>query len=203
VLIKRILDFCISLIGVIFLIPLTIVLKIVFICFGDFHSIFYIQKRIGKNGKEFNFIKYRTMVKNADVKLEQILSENEELAKEYKENRKLKNDPRLTKVGRFLRKTNIDELPQLWLVLIGKMSLVGNRPYMVSEKADMGKYFDDIVKTKPGITGYWQVMRNRYGRSFETRLFMESFYSNNRTLKLDFILFFKTIKMIFRGQIVE
>ena len=125
------------------------------------------------------------------------------MAKEYAKNKKLKNDPRLTKLGRFLRKTNIDELPQLWLVLIGKMSLVGNRPYMINEKEDMGKFFDDIVKTKPGITGYWQVMRRKYGRSFETRLYMESFYSNNRTLKLDFILFFKTTSMFLKGQISE
>lgn len=197
--IKTILDFCIAFVGSIFLVPITIVLKIVYICTGDFHSIFYIQKRIGKNGKPFNFIKYRTMVKNADEKLSKILAENKELEKEYRENKKLKNDPRLTRIGKFLRKTNIDELPQLWLVLIGKMSIVGNRPYMLTEKTDMGKYFDDIVKTKPGITGYWQVMRNKYGRSFETRLFMESFYSNNRTLKLDFILFFKTFSILFNN----
>ena len=197
--IKRLFDICGGLVGLIVLIPITLVIKIISICNGDFKSIFFTQSRIGKDGKEFKFYKFRSMVPNADEVLFKLLEENEELAKEYKINKKLKDDPRITKVGKFIRKYSIDELPQLLNVLKGDMSLIGNRPYLPREKDDMGNYFNDIVKTKPGITGYWQVS-GRSDVSFETRLKLEQYYSNHCGLKMDIKIFFKTFSAVFGGK---
>ncbi len=197
--VKRVFDIFVGLIGLILLIPVSIIIKIVSICSGDFKSIFFTQKRIGKNGKEFNFYKFRSMVPNADEILFKMLEENKEAAEEYRINKKLKNDPRITKVGKIIRKTSIDELPQLLNVLLGNMSLIGNRPYMPREKEDMGKYFDDIVKTKPGITGYWQTS-GRENVTFKKRLELESYYSNHCNILLDIKIFFKTFKAVFGGH---
>ena len=195
---KRFIDIVFSLIGMIFFVPLTVIIKVAYMLTGDFAKLFFIQKRIGLNGKEFKFYKFRTMVPNADEILFKMLEENEEIAKEYKENKKLENDPRITKVGKFLRNSSIDELPQIINILKGDMSLIGNRPYLPREKKDMGKYFDDIVKTKPGLTGYWQV-NGRSDVSFETRLKLEKYYSNNCSLIMDIKIFFKTFIVVLEG----
>lgn len=193
--IKRVFDICVGLIGLIVLIPVIIIIKIVSMCNGDFAKIIFTQNRIGKNGKEFKFYKFRSMVPNADEILFKMLEEDEEIAKEYKENKKLKNDPRITKVGNFIRKTSIDELPQLLNVLKGDMSLIGNRPYLPREKNDMGEYYKDIIKTKPGITGYWQVS-GRSDVSFKERLKLEQYYSNHCGLRMDIKIFFKTFTAV-------
>lgn len=193
--IKRIIDIVAGLVGLIVLIPISLIIKIVSMCNGDFGKIMFTQMRIGKDGKEFKFYKFRSMVPNADEVLFKLLEENEELAKEYKENKKLKDDPRITKVGKFIRRYSIDELPQLLNVLKGDMSLIGNRPYLPREKEDMGKYFDDIVKTKPGITGYWQVS-GRSDVSFKQRLKLEQYYSNNCGLRMDIKILFKTFDAV-------
>ena len=193
--IKRIIDIVAGLVGLIVLIPISLIIKIVSMCNGDFGKIMFTQMRIGKDGKEFKFYKFRSMVPNADEVLFKLLEENEELAKEYKENKKLKDDPRITKVGKFIRRYSIDELPQLLNVLKGDMSLIGNRPYLPREKEDMGKYFDDIVKTKPGITGYWQVS-GRSDVSFKQRLKLEQYYSNNCGLRMDIKILFKTFGVV-------
>ncbi len=174
--IKRVFDILISLIGFIFLLPVTIIVKLMYMFRGDFKSVFYSQKRIGKDGREFRFYKFRTMVVNADEVLEKLLKEDKEKAKEYKINKKLRDDPRITKVGKFLRKTSMDELPQVINIFLGDMSIIGNRPYLPREKKDMGKSFDTIVSTKPGLTGYWQVS-GRSDTTFEERLKLESYYS--------------------------
>ena len=197
--IKRIFDFIGALVGLIALIPITIILKIVYVISGDFHSIFFSQKRIGKDGKEFNMLKFRSMVVNADEVLYKMLSENKELAEEYRINKKLENDPRITKMGKFIRKMSIDELPQVLNILLGQMSVVGNRPYLPREKKDMGKYYDDIVKTKPGLTGYWQVSLRSRG-TFKQRLKMEQYYSKNCNLWFDTKIFFKTFVVVFDGK---
>ena len=196
--VKRIFDLFVGLFGIIFLIPIIIIIKIIYMFSGDFHSIFFIQKRIGRNGKEFNFIKFRTMVLNADEILFKMLEENPEIAKEYKKNKKLEKDPRITKIGDFLRRKSVDELPQLINIFLGQMSLIGNRPYLPREVPDMNKYFDKIVQTKPGNTGYWQVS-GRSDVSFETRMKLESFYSDHCSLKLDVIIFFKTFRVVLGG----
>lgn len=193
--IKRLFDIIMSCIGLIVLIPITIIIKIAYMCNGDFASVFFVQNRIGQYGKEFKFYKYRSMVPNADEILFEMLKNNKEVAEEYAKNKKLKDDPRITKAGNFIRKTSIDELPQLINVLKGDMSLVGNRPYLPREKKDMGKYFNDIVKTKPGITGYWQVS-GRNDVSFKKRLELEKYYSNNATLMLDVKILFKTVGVV-------
>ena len=189
--IKRIFDIICSIVGIIFLIPLSIIIKISFICTGDFHSIFYVQKRIGKDGKLFNFYKYRSMVVNADEIIDKWLRENPDIRNEYNKNKKLKHDPRITKVGYILRRTSLDEFPQFINVLKGDMSVIGNRPYMPKEQVDMGKYFDTIVKTKPGITGLWQVS-GRNSTTFKKRLQLEKKYSQTCSLKLDIKILFKT-----------
>lgn len=197
--VKRIFDLFVGLFGIIFLIPIIIIIKIIYMFSGDFHSIFFIQKRIGRNGKEFNFIKFRTMVLNADEILFKMLEENPEIAKEYKKNKKLEKDPRITKIGDFLRRKSVDELPQLINIFLGQMSLIGNRPYLPREKDDMGKKFDIIVSTKPGLTGYWQVS-GRSDVSFNERLRLEEYYSKNCGFKMDLKIFFKTFTTIFGGK---
>lgn len=197
--IKRVFDIIFSIIGLICLLPVIVIVKIISICSGDFKSIFYSQDRIGENGKLFKFYKFRSMVPNADEILKQIMEENGELAQEYKVMKKMSNDPRITKVGKFLRKSSIDELPQLFNILIGDMSFVGNRPYLPREIGDMGNYYDDIVKTRPGLTGFWQAsLRSR--STFEERLKMEKYYSNNCGLKFDIHIIFKTFTSVILGK---
>ena len=199
-LIKRMSDIFIGIIGIIILIPMTIVIYIVRkILKEDDGPIFYEQLRIGKNGKHFRLYKYRTMIVGADEKLKQYLEENEEARKEFEENHKLQNDPRITKLGKFLRKTSIDEVPQFINVLMGSMSLIGPRPYLLSEKEDMGIYYDKIIKCKPGITGLWQTS-GRSQTTFEERLKIESYYADNNSIITDAKIFFKTIRVIFKKE---
>lgn len=200
--IKRIFDILCSLIGCIFLIPLAIIIKTSYILTGDFNSIFFIQKRIGKDGKEFNFYKFRTMVPNADEILYKTLELDKVLAAEYKKNKKLKKDPRITRIGRILRKTSLDEMPQMINVFLGDMAMIGNRPYLPREKEDMSEHFNKIVATKPGITGYWQV-NGRSDTTFIKRLELEQYYSEHASLILDVKIFFKTFTAVFGGKGAE
>ena len=193
--IKRIFDIIVSLIGLIFLIPIAIVVKITYMITGDFKSIFFVQDRIGKNGKTFKFFKFRTMVPNADEILFKALANDLKLREEYSMNKKLKDDPRITKAGKLIRRYSIDELPQLINIFLGDMSLIGNRPYLPREKEDMGDSFDIIVSTKPGLTGWWQVS-GRSDVSFRKRLELETYYSNNAGIKIDIKIFFKTFKAV-------
>ncbi len=192
---KRMFDIICSIIGVVFLIPITIFVKIAYMISGDFHSIFFTQKRLGRAGKEFNLIKFRTMIPNADETLEKLLAKNKKLAEEYQENKKLANDPRITKVGKLLRALSIDELPQLLNILSGSMTLIGNRPYLPREKEDMGVYYNSVLLTKPGLTGYWQVS-GRSDVSFNRRLQLEKYYSEHRGFKMDIKIFFKTFAVV-------
>ncbi|MBQ8534731.1 MAG: sugar transferase [Bacilli bacterium] len=192
---KRVFDIICAIIGCIALLPLALVVKISYMLSGDFNSIFFTQNRIGQYGKEFKFYKFRSMIPNADDALFKILRENKDLAREYKINKKLRDDPRITKMGRILRKTSLDELPQVINVLKGEMSIIGNRPYLPREKEDMGEHFGNIVKTKPGITGYWQVS-GRSDTTFEKRLELEEHYSQYASFKIDIKIFFKTFQVV-------
>jgi len=196
--IKRVFDILCSIIGILCLIPLTYLVKICYLFSGDNHSVYYTQYRIGKNGKLFKIYKFRSMIPNADEALDKILAENEDLREEYRVYKKLRNDPRITKVGKFLRKTSLDELPQFINVLLGQMSVIGNRPYMPKEIDDMGFYYEDIVSSKPGITGIWQTS-GRSDTTFRYRCIIESFYSNNLGLLMDIKIFFKTFIVLFKG----
>ena len=192
---KRVFDIICAIIGCIALLPIALVVKVSYMLSGDFNSIFFTQNRIGQYGKEFNFYKFRSMIPNADDALFKILRENKDLAREYKINKKLRDDPRITKMGRILRKTSLDELPQVINVLKGEMSIIGNRPYLPREKEDMGEHFGNIVKTKPGITGYWQVS-GRSDTTFEKRLELEETYSQYASFKMDAKIFFKTFEVV-------
>lgn len=156
--IKRIIDICGGLVGTIALIPLTIIIYVTRIAMHENDGpIFYDQLRIGKNGKVFKMYKYRSMVIGADEKLHKYLEENEEARKEYKKYKKLKNDPRITKVGNFIRRTSLDEFPQFINVLKGDMSFVGPRPIVQRKVKLFGNKMKIVHSIRPGVTGYWQV----------------------------------------------
>lgn len=198
--IKRFVDIIMGLIGTLILIPITIGIFIARkILHEDDGPIFYEQLRIGKNGKVFRMYKYRSMVIGADEKLSTYLKENEEARREYSKYKKLKNDPRITKVGKFIRKTSIDEFPQFINVLLGQMSLVGPRPYLPREQEDMGNYYKYIIQCKPGITGYWQTS-GRSGVTFDDRLKMDYKYCQKRSLKVDAKLLMKTILNVVKKE---
>lgn len=197
---KRVIDIIGGLVGVILLIPMTLCIYIARIITKENDGpIFYEQLRVGKNGKEFRFYKYRSMVMNADEKLEEYLEQNEEARLEYQKYKKLRHDPRITKLGEFLRKTSIDEFPQFINVLKGDMSLVGPRPYLHREIEDMGDNYNTIILVKPGITGYWQV-NGRSQKDFKERTDMDVAYVHDRSLWFDIKILIKTVLKTFKKE---
>lgn len=191
----------IGLVGLIILIPLTAIIKLVYICTGDFHPIFYTQERIGKNGKTFKIIKYRSMVPNADESLERLLKQKK-YRDQWEEYQKLDNDPRITKVGKIIRNGSIDEFPQFVNVLLGQMSMVGPRPLVPGELKEHGGKAKDIEKyqsVKPGVTGYW-AMRGRSDNDYAERLKLEYFYIDNRSIVLDLKIMLNTFGVVFRQE---
>ncbi|WP_294725177.1 sugar transferase [uncultured Fusobacterium sp.] len=192
---KRVMDIGIGIVGVLSLIPLTILVWIKTDNEERKHGLFFTQDRIGRDGKSIKIYKYRSMVTGADKILEEMMAKDEKIREEYEKNKKLKDDPRITKVGDFLRRTSLDEFPQFINVLKGEMSFVGPRPYLPREKKDMGEYYEKIIKSKPGITGMWQT----HGRSetdFEERLELDEYYYRNWSLWLDIVIIIKTIKNV-------
>ncbi len=192
---KRIVDIIGALFGVIMLVPMTIGIYIANLIVGDKGPIFYSQNRIGKDGKNFKMYKFRSMCMGADEKLEKYLQENEEARKEYKINKKLKDDPRVTKIGKFIRKTSIDEFPQFINVLKGEMSLVGPRPYLPREINDMGYAYHYITAVKPGVTGLWQV-KGRNDVTFKDRLDLDMEYFENKNLLFEIKILFWTVSSV-------
>lgn len=158
-------------------------------------DVLFKQTRLGKDGTYFTCYKYRTMYEDSDTILEKYLQENPQEVSCYDTYHKYKNDPRITKVGRFLRETSLDELTQILNVLNGTMNLVGPRPYMLKEEIKLGEYKEIILKVKPGITGLWQVS-GRNDLSFKERNELEIWYIKNWSLWADFIIFLKTIKTV-------
>lgn len=196
---KRFMDIIGGIIGIIILIPLIIIVYIGNMISKDSGSVFYIQRRIGANGKYFKIYKFRTMVVGADKKLRKYLKEHPEEAKEYEKYKKLKSDPRITKFGMFLRKTSLDEFPQFINIIKGEMSLVGPRPYLLKEKKEMGKYYRHIIKCKPGLTCIWQV-NGRSNVTFADRLEMDMEYIKIKNIKTDIKLILKTFVKIFKKE---
>lgn len=196
---KRLLDILGGFCGFLILIPLTIGVWLANKLSKDNGPIFYAHERIGKDGKVFKMYKYRSMVVGADEKLKKYLEENEEAREEYKKYKKLKNDPRITKIGNILRKTSLDEFPQFINVLKGDMSLVGPRPYLLREKEEINGFFKYITSCKPGITGLWQT-RGRSNTTFTDRLTMDMEYYYNHTLKTDIRLLYKTVKNVIKKE---
>ena len=189
---KRFFDILGGLVGFLALIPLTLILFIAKLILNDKGPLFYTQERIGENGKVFRMYKFRSMCVGADEKLKKYLQENEEAKKEYKKYKKLKHDPRVTKIGSFIRKTSIDEFPQFINVLIGDMSLVGPRPYLEREKDDMTFFYQYITACKPGITGYWQIA-GRSNVTFDDRLHMDMDYLRKHSFMTAFRILKKTV----------
>ena len=159
-------------------------------------TVFYFHNRVGKNGKTIRVIKFRTMVSNAN---ELIASFNERQKAEWETSFKLTNDPRITKIGAFLRKTSIDELPQLFNVLDGSLSLIGPRPITYEETLLFGEYRDLLLKVKPGITGVWAA-NGRSHKDYKTRTEMELYYVCKRSLWLEIKLLFKTVISVFKQE---
>ena len=187
--VKRAIDIVASIVGMIVLfIPMLIVALIVVIDSPGASPI-YVQERVGKNGRKFIFYKFRTMVPNADLALEELLDKNEMDGPVFK----IKNDPRITPVGRILRKTSIDELPQLWNVLRGDMSLVGPRPPLPREVEQYTPYQMQRLSVTPGLTGYWQIQPKRNSLSFNQWMEWDLKYISERSLWTDIKILFKTV----------
>ena len=157
----------------------------------------YGHERIGKDGKPFKCLKFRSMVTNSKEVLEELLANNPDAKTEWDETFKLKNDPRITKIGHFLRKTSLDELPQLFNVLKGEMSLVGPRPIITAELERYNEEVDYYLLSKPGMTGLWQVS-GRSDVDYETRVYLDAWYVKNWSMWNDIAILFKTIGVVIK-----
>ena len=191
---KRVMDFGASVLGGIVLLPLLFYLAIA-VKMSSRGPIFYGHERIGRYGRRFKAWKFRTMFQDSSRKLEQYLDEYPEAREEWERDHKLKFDPRITRIGRFLRKTSLDELPQLWNVILGDMSLVGPRPIVTAEIAKYGQFYGLYTMVKPGITGLWQVS-GRNNTTYDERVQLDSYYVRNWSPWIDVVLLFKTIRIV-------
>jgi len=191
---KRLLDCIFSLLILTLTLPITLIISLLIFC-EDGGPILFKQIRIGKNGKKFNCLKFRTMVINAEELKEQLMCHNEQDGPVFK----IKNDPRITKIGKFLRKTSLDEFPQFINVLMGDMSIVGPRPAIECEVNQYNKKTLKRISVKPGITCIWQVS-GRNNIPFKKWVKMDLYYIENKSLKMDLTIMLKTIKVIFSGN---
>ena len=189
--IKRLIDIICSFVGILVLSPLFIIIAII-VKFTSKGPIFFSQKRVGRNGKEFDMYKFRSMVVNAEELKEKLAAQNEMAGPMFK----MKDDPRVTKVGKFIRKTSIDELPQLWNILKGDMSLVGPRPSLPKEVAQFEDWMHKRLDVKPGLTCYWQVS-GRNNIDFEDWMKLDIRYVEEKNLWIDIKLIFKTVGVLF------
>lgn len=196
---KRLIDICGAIVGIAILIPLTAVVAIINFVSGDRGPLFYSQERIGKNGKHFKMYKFRSMVVGADDILKELLEKDEDARKEYTKYKKLKNDPRVTKIGKILRKTSLDEFPQFLNVLKGEMSLVGPRPYLLREVEEMENYYNIVIQHKPGVTGLWQI-KGRSDTTFKDRLNIDLEYHRNNSVTRDIEILVKTVTKVLKNE---
>lgn len=192
--VKRLFDILIALIGCLFLLPIILIVKISYLLHKDFDSIFFRQKRIGKNGKEFNLYKFRSMVPNADEVLKELLKDPK-YKEEWDLNQKFEHDPRITSMGNILRKTSLDELPQFINILIGDMSLIGPRPLVPGELDSHNGNHELYKSVRPGISGWWAA-NGRSATTYERRLELEYYYVQHCGLILDIRCVFRTIKAV-------
>ncbi len=198
--VKRFIDILGGLVGTVLLVPITLCIYLARIILKENDGpLFYEQLRYGKDGRKFRIYKFRSMCIDADKKLKEYLAQNDDARKEFEENQKLKDDPRITKIGKFLRKTSIDELPQLINVLKGDMSLIGPRPVVDGEIEKYGNDKDKFLSVKPGITGYWAA-NGRSDTTYAERIDMELYYVDNISFKLDFKIFVKTILSVIKKE---
>lgn len=192
--VKTVFDYTLTAVGTVCISPL-----LVYVAYrirkdsdGD---VIYPGKRMGKGGRLFKCYKFRSMYTNGEEIIQRYYEEHPEKKREYEIYHKLDDDPRVTPFGNFIRRTSIDELPQIFNVLLGDMSLVGPRPYLPEELVDMGEAAVTILKVKPGITGYWQV-NGRSNVDFESRLLMDLWYVKNRTFLMDAKLLWQTVGVV-------
>lgn len=189
---KRFLDILVSFITLSVLLVPMLILALVIVIDSPGASPIYSQERVGKNGKKFKFYKFRSMIPNADEMIDELMEKNEMDGPAFK----IKNDPRITRVGKLIRSSSIDELPQFWNVLKGDMSIVGPRPPLPREVAEYTEVQMQRLLVTPGITGYWQIQPKRNDLSFERWLELDLKYIEERSLKTDFIVVLKTVKAV-------
>ncbi|QIR75437.1 exopolysaccharide biosynthesis polyprenyl glycosylphosphotransferase [Sulfurospirillum diekertiae] len=192
---KVVLDYMLSLMLLPCIFPLLLIIAYLIKKEESHSPVFFQQKRLGKNAKEFTCYKFRSMRENSENILKDYLIKHPEEEEHYKLYHKYKNDPRLTKIGNFLRKSSLDELPQILNVIKGDMSLIGPRPYMLDERPKIGNNTDMILVVKPGITGLWQVS-GRNDVNFKSRIEMDIWYVRNWSFGLDIQILFKTILVV-------
>jgi lipopolysaccharide/colanic/teichoic acid biosynthesis glycosyltransferase len=192
---KRLFDFICASIGLVILSPVFIIL-IILVKLDSKGPAMFGHKRLGRNGRNIKVYKFRTMVSNAD---EVFANFTEEQKKEFAINFKLDNDPRITRIGNFLRRTSLDELPQLLNILLGNMSIVGPRPIVEKEVEKYGKYAPKFFSVIPGLTGYWQA-HGRSDTTYEERIGMDMYYIDNRSLILDLKIIGKTFVSVIKKE---
>ena len=193
--VKRVFDLVISTIGLIILSPIFLILAII-VKLDSKGPVFFAHTRYGKNGKKFKMYKFRTMYENAQDMINDCTPEQ---MKEWKENFKLQDDPRITKVGKFLRKTSLEELPQIVNIIKGDLSIIGPRPVIEEELEKYGENKEKFLSVTPGLTGYWQA-NGRSSTTYEQRMEMELYYIDHISPKLDFKIFFKTIESVIKKE---
>lgn len=193
--VKRILDIVISCLALIVLAPLFLIIAVL-IKLESKGPVFFEHSRIGKNGKEIKILKFRTMVDNAEELIKKFTPEQME---EFKKNFKLENDPRVTKIGKILRKTSFDELPQLINIIKGELALIGPRPIVSRELEKYENNKRKFLSVTPGLTGYWAA-NGRSNTTYEQRMIMELYYIDNISWKLDLKIFFKTILSVLQKE---
>lgn len=191
---KRVLDIAGTLVlGLVFS-PVILVVLVILCCEGG--PVLFRHRRIGRDGEIFECLKFRTMVPDADRVLRELLEKSPELKTEWLRNHKLKVDPRITVTGRFLRKTSLDELPQLWNIMRGEMSLVGPRPVVLDELTRYGRYARRYLSVRPGLTGLWQVS-GRNDTSYRRRVLLDVYYVMNQSVWLDLRILARTVLVVF------
>jgi len=192
--VKRVFDVVFSASVLVFLAPVYLLIALLIFVTSP-GPVFFVQERVGKDGKLFGCIKFRTMVADADRVLAELLETSPQLCAEFEENFKLKNDPRITWIGRFLRWTSLDEFPQFWNVLKGDMSVVGPRPLVVEELPKYGRHIHKVLTIRPGITGVWQVS-GRNDIPYEKRVKIDVYYVSARNFWFDLLVVLKTIGVV-------
>lgn len=196
--IKRLMDLSITLIGSIILFPLLLCI-VLLIKVSSPGPVLYSQERIGQKGKTFRTYKFRSMVSDADERLKELLAQDKRAREEWEQNQKLKNDPRITLIGKLLRKTSLDEIPQFINVLRGEMSLIGPRPIVKAEIKKYGSDFQRVFSIKPGLTGLWQVS-GRSDTNYTDRVSFDTYYLQSWSVWLDIWIIGKTMGVILRGN---
>ena len=193
---KRTFDILASLFAIAVLSPLFLITALIIFIDDPHGSPFFVQQRVGKNGRIFKFYKFRSMIVNAEAQLEKLREKNEKNGPVFK----IKDDPRITRVGKFIRKTSIDELPQLFNILKGDMSIVGPRPALPKEVEQYTPYQQQRLLVTPGLTCIWQAQDNRDAISFEEWMDLDIQYIQKQSFMLDIKLILKTFKVVLTGQ---